>query len=154
MRSIPYKGHFATVLSLFTSFGYFDQDLENQAVFDAVYAALRPGGKYLVDYLSREYVISHLVAHDERFLGDNHVDNVRCLTDECRRVVKSGGILGLSVKEGSGETIDAGRLTVLWEIDELTRVVGDAGFRILSVSREPSRDGRDLVWINIIALAR
>ena len=38
MRSIPYEDHFATVLSLFTSFGYFEEDRENQAVLWAVHS--------------------------------------------------------------------------------------------------------------------
>jgi len=89
MRSIPYENYFATVLSLFTSFGYFDHDRENQAVLDAVHSALRPGGRYLIDYLNREYVVSHLVERDECVLDEMHVENVRCLTQEGRRVAKT-----------------------------------------------------------------
>jgi SAM-dependent methyltransferase len=99
MRSIPYASHFATVLSLFTSFGYFDQDEQNEAVFHAVYRALRPGGKFLIDYLNREYVIANLVEQDECVLGDRHVSNVRCLTDERRRVAKTMTVTGPSGEE-------------------------------------------------------
>ena len=98
MRSIPYESYFATVLSLFTSFGYFVHDEQNQAVFHAVYRALKPGGKFLIDYLNREYVIANLVEQDECVLGDQHVSNVRCLTDECRRVTKT-----MTVTYPSGE---------------------------------------------------
>jgi SAM-dependent methyltransferase len=96
MRSIPYESHFAAVLSLFTSFGYFSYDEENEAVFDAVYQALRPGGKFLIDYLNREYVIANLVERDECVLGERHVSNVRCLTDGCRRVTKTTTVTGPS----------------------------------------------------------
>ena len=89
MRQIPYENHFTTVLSLFTSFGYFERDEENQAVFEAVYRALRPGGKFLIDYMNRDYVIANLVERDEKVLPDRHIQNVRCLTDECRRVEKT-----------------------------------------------------------------
>jgi ubiquinone/menaquinone biosynthesis C-methylase UbiE len=89
MRVIPYENHFATVLSLFTSFGYFDSDEENHTVLRAVYRALKPGGKFLIDYLSRDFVISHLVEEDEKDLPGLRVHSVRCLTEGCRRVEKT-----------------------------------------------------------------
>ncbi|MBN1937263.1 MAG: class I SAM-dependent methyltransferase [Anaerolineae bacterium] len=89
MREIPYQNHFAAVLSLFTSFGYFDDDAQNQAVFGAVYRALRPGGTFLIDYLNRDYVVDNLVECDSKELPDRRIDNVRCLTEGCRRVEKT-----------------------------------------------------------------
>lgn len=89
MREIPYEGHFATVLSLFTSFGYFESDTENAKVLVEAFAALRPGGRFLIDYLNRDYVVATLVERDEKTLGDRRIENVRCLTDGCRRVQKT-----------------------------------------------------------------
>lgn len=105
MRQIPYQDYFATVLSLFTSFGYFEQDHENQAVFQSVYRALRPGGQFLIDYMNRDYVLAHLVPEDERILADRHIRNLRCLTPDCRRVEKTtivtiGG--GQTTADGAG----------------------------------------------------
>jgi len=88
MRRIPYEGYFATVLSLFTSFGYFERDQENASVFDAVYRALEPGGQFLIDYLNREYVVANLVEQDEHYVADKHVVHVRRLTDDGQRVTK------------------------------------------------------------------
>lgn len=88
MRSIPYRGYFATVVSLFTSFGYFSEDAENAAVLREVYCALKPGGKFLIDYLNRYRVIRHLVACDEDWSCAGYVRNVRCLTQCGRRVEK------------------------------------------------------------------
>jgi ubiquinone/menaquinone biosynthesis C-methylase UbiE len=89
MRDIPYENRFRTILSLFTSFGYFEEDRENQAVFAAVRRALVPGGVFLIDYLNSEYVACNLVECDEKTLSDRHIYNVRCLTDDCRRVEKT-----------------------------------------------------------------
>jgi len=44
MRQIPFADHFATILSLFTSFGYFSESEEDEAVLRAARGALRPGG--------------------------------------------------------------------------------------------------------------
>jgi len=89
MRAIPSKNHFAAILSLFTSFGYFEADEENQAVLTTVHNALRPGGVFLMDYVNRDYLISHLVAEDEKLLAGGHILNVRQITDDCRRVEKT-----------------------------------------------------------------
>ena len=95
MREIPYEGYFATVLSLFTSFGYFESDEENGRVMSEVFRALRPGGRFLIDYLNREYVIATLVERDERTVGDQRIENVRRLTDGCRRVEKTTTVTGI-----------------------------------------------------------
>lgn len=89
MRLIPYQDYFATVLSLFTSFGYFARDEENLAVFQAVDRALKPGGRFLIDYLNREYVIASLVERDEQALADRHIVNARRLTPDRQRVEKT-----------------------------------------------------------------
>jgi SAM-dependent methyltransferase len=123
MRSIPYKNYFATVLSLFTSFGYFGYDRENQAVFDAVYAALKPGGQYLIDYLNRDYVVAHLVPQDECILEEMHVHNVRCLTDDCRRVEKT-----TTVTTAAGEQREYHESVRMYSRDEMIGMLHQAGF--------------------------
>jgi ubiquinone/menaquinone biosynthesis C-methylase UbiE len=89
MRRIPYENYFATVLSLFTSFGYFAQDQENAAVLQAVHRTLKPGGRFLIDYLNRDHVVANLVEQDEQVLPDRHIRSVRRLTQDRRRVEKT-----------------------------------------------------------------
>ena len=60
MREIPAGAQFDAVVNLFTAFGYFDDEEENQRVLDGVAAALVPGGRFLIDVgsllaLSRRY---------------------------------------------------------------------------------------------------
>jgi len=49
MRSLPFREDFEVVIDVFTSFGYFRDPADNDAVLDAVYSALSPGGKFLLD---------------------------------------------------------------------------------------------------------
>ena len=58
MRHI--EGNFDIILSLFTSFGYFDEDGENMAVLSSVSRALNPDGVYWLDYLNPVYVRADL----------------------------------------------------------------------------------------------
>ena len=61
MRRIPLRGAVDAVVSFFTSFGYFVADAENAGVLREVGRVLRPGGRFLLDYLNREQVIRSLV---------------------------------------------------------------------------------------------
>lgn len=123
MRVIPYENHFTTVLSLFTSFGYFGEDEENQAVLDAVYRCLRPGGRLLMDYLNRDYVVAHLVERDEMDLADRHIQNVRCLTDGCRRVEKT-----TTVTDRSGKKHEFHESVRMYSQVEMFGMLTSAGF--------------------------
>ncbi len=49
MRHIPLKPACDAVINLFTSFGFFE-DNDNKRVITAVAAALKPGGKFLLDH--------------------------------------------------------------------------------------------------------
>jgi hypothetical protein len=65
-------------------------------VLHAVHRALLPGGQFLIDYLSREYVIANLVEQDEQTLPGRHIANVRRLTDNGQRVTKRTTVTSLS----------------------------------------------------------
>ncbi len=52
MREIPFEAEFDAVINIFTAFGYFDEESENQRVLDAVARALKPGGAFLIDTIN------------------------------------------------------------------------------------------------------
>jgi SAM-dependent methyltransferase len=52
MRAIEFREEFDAVINMWTSFGYFEEEGENQRVLDAVSRALRPGGRFLIDVLN------------------------------------------------------------------------------------------------------
>ena len=122
MRAIPYENYFATVLSLFTSFGYFERDEENQAVLEAVRRSLKPGGRFLMDYVNRDHVMAHLVARDEKALPDRYVKNVRCLTNDCLRVEKTTTVIA---KSGAKRTFHES--VRLYSEAEMVERLSDAG---------------------------
>jgi SAM-dependent methyltransferase len=47
---------FALVLSMFTSFGYFDDKREDLIVLENMLASLQPGGACLIEVLGKEYL--------------------------------------------------------------------------------------------------
>ncbi|MCS6991108.1 MAG: class I SAM-dependent methyltransferase [Chitinophagales bacterium] len=65
MRQLLHVHYFDAVFNLFTSFGYFDSDVENARVFHNMALALKDGGKLVLDFFNARYVFDHLVAQEE-----------------------------------------------------------------------------------------
>jgi SAM-dependent methyltransferase len=61
---IPQLAIFDAAVNLFTSFGYFEDDNDNDRTFDAASAALKPGGFMVVDFLNAQKVIKNLVKEE------------------------------------------------------------------------------------------
>ncbi len=68
MRLLPFKGHFDLVASLFTSFGYFDDDGQHRRVAEEISRVLKQGGYFVMDYFNADYVKQHLVPEGERIM--------------------------------------------------------------------------------------
>jgi SAM-dependent methyltransferase len=56
-RTMEFPPEFQAAISMFTSIGYFDDDDENYQVIARGAAALRPGGKLLLDTINRDRLI-------------------------------------------------------------------------------------------------
>ena len=123
MRFIPYANCFACILSLFTSFGYFEQDRENSVVLLAAHTSLKPGGILLIDYLSKDHVVAHLVACDEKTVGHRRIRNIRRLTDGARRVEKT-----ITITAGHGVAQEFLESVRLYSAEEMVAMLEDAGF--------------------------
>ena len=59
MRDIPaeWAGRFDYIINIFTAFGYFDDEAENQRVLAGVAQALKPGGRFLIESMNRDGVM-------------------------------------------------------------------------------------------------
>jgi SAM-dependent methyltransferase len=60
MRRLPWKEQFDACINLFTAFGYFDKEEENQQVLHQVHRVLKPGGLFLLDISNRDYYLLRL----------------------------------------------------------------------------------------------
>ncbi len=72
MRDDFPEGNFDAIFNFFTSFGYFDNLTENQLVLQHISAALKPGGKWVLDFLNPEYVRKIMVPFEIKILQNIH----------------------------------------------------------------------------------
>jgi len=54
MRNLSFKSQFETVMSLWTSFGYFEAPEDNTKVLDNVFLSLKNGGKFIMELITLE----------------------------------------------------------------------------------------------------
>jgi SAM-dependent methyltransferase len=58
MRELPFEEEFDAVVNWFTSIGYFDE-AGDLAVATAAYAALKPGGRFLLEAMNKSWLVTH-----------------------------------------------------------------------------------------------
>lgn len=90
MRRLPVRsGAFDLTVNLFTSFGYFAEDLDHAASLSEMVRTVRPGGWFTIDFLHAATVIDALVARSETTLAGTPVVISKRLTDDRRFIVKT-----------------------------------------------------------------
>ena len=70
MRYIFEENKFDIVTNLFTSFGYFDNTLDDQKAISSMAGNLKKGGLLLIDFMNVKKVIMNLVANEIKFIED------------------------------------------------------------------------------------
>ena len=127
MRDAPGVSAFDLVVNFFTSFGYFSEDRENARVLDAIARSLRPGGRFLMDYLNRAYVLSTLVPEDRRTVEGMEVEQRRWITGDPS---EAGGHVRINkhvrIREGGVERSydESVRMYTLEELDAMMDLAG------------------------------
>ncbi len=69
MRRVPFRNEFDAVINMFTAFGYLENDKEDGKVLDQVYKALKPGGKFLIDTIDRDWLLANYQPRDWQKAG-------------------------------------------------------------------------------------
>jgi SAM-dependent methyltransferase len=70
MRDFVRPDSFALVLSVFTSFGYFDDKQEDMLVLENIFSSLQPGGVVLFDVFGKEHCAKILLSTSSDVLPD------------------------------------------------------------------------------------
>jgi len=95
MRELPFAAEsFDLAVNLFTSFGYFEDDLAHSHLLKRVADATRRGGTFVLDFLNPEEVRRNLVAYDERRVGGDRVEQFRAISTDRKYVEKTIRVRG------------------------------------------------------------
>ncbi|MDA1195397.1 MAG: class I SAM-dependent methyltransferase [Planctomycetota bacterium] len=130
IRKLPFRAMYGSAVSMFTSFGYFDRREDDLAIFRGVHRALRPGGRFLVDFLNAAQVRANLIASEQRNDEHMHVAIERRIADgpfgPCvfKRIDARDAISGR-------ELASFEERVRLYTADEVDALLSDAGFKFI-----------------------
>lgn len=148
MREIPFHSRFGTIISMFTSFGYFDSTGEDARMLAAVHNALCPGGTFLLDTLGRQWTIAHLQPREQRVVGDLHLNITRTITADGQRVEKETRV------STPGRAVRVYRESVrMYGPDELREMLSSVGFERVTLHGSLTGDPFDDTSKRTVAVA-
>lgn len=125
MREPLDNGPFDVVFNLFTSFGYFDNRLENEKVLKAISGYLKPDGILVIDYLNA-FKISESLPLEETIVSDNITFNVRKLIHE-KTIKKEISF------EDEGRQYEFSERVQAFEQDDFMVMLENTGFKMVGV---------------------
>lgn len=137
MRELPLAGGFDAVVNLFTSFGYFEEDEEQVKVLREIQRMLRPGGKFIIDFLNPAHVIKSLVPHSLREEGEVLIDETRWIEDGC---VKKDIVL---TSKSDGEPRRYHERVKLYSREKFSGMIAAAGLQLEDVHGSYDEDKYD-----------
>ena len=123
MRLAPCAACYDLVVNLFTSFGYFDDDLENEKAVAAMATALVPGGWFVQDFMNGVYWSANFVPHDEREEAGFSISQ--------RRWVEGGRLnKEISLTRPDGNSAAFNESVRLYGLPDFERMYSSAGLEI------------------------
>jgi SAM-dependent methyltransferase len=128
MREMSFERQFAGAYCMLTSFGYFDEE-SNFKVAEGIARALRPGGRFLIDVINRDYVVGDLPARIW-WEGDGCV-----VLEEVDFNFNTNRILThRSVVFEDGQQLEQEISLRVYSLHEMGKLLRQAGFRVIEVS--------------------
>ncbi len=136
MRNLAFDAQFDGAYCLFSTFGYFD-DETNESVARKIAAVLRPGARFVIEVLNRDYLITDLPAR-VWWEGDGCVVLEEVQFDFCNSRIVSNR----SVVFDDGRQLEAEISLRVYSLHELNRLLSVAGFRVLEISGSVATRGK------------
>lgn len=128
MREMAFERQFAGAYSMLTSFGYFDEE-SNLKVAEGIARALKPGGRFLLDVVNRDYIVGDLPAR-VWWEGDGCV-----VLEEVEFNFNTNRILThRSVVFEDGQQLEQEISIRVYSLHEMGKLLRQAGFRVIEVS--------------------
>lgn len=125
MREVVIPQGFSHVLSLFTSFGYFETDEENQKVMQAVWQNLKNQGLFIIDYLNAEKAIKNLPGEEFKTIADIHFTIYKSVVGD--RIIKNITVEDTGFKFQYMESVK------IYRLNDFMKMLAFSGFSVKHV---------------------
>jgi ubiquinone/menaquinone biosynthesis C-methylase UbiE len=127
MRRLPLQSaRFDAGVNLFTSFGYFTTEQQNERALSEAVRVLKTGARFVLDFMNIPYVVKHLVAESER-------------TVDCERIVerrwydrKRGRLIKTAHGTACGKPIERFESVRAYTPAELAALFKKCGLRVVA----------------------
>jgi SAM-dependent methyltransferase len=126
MRNVQLNEPFDAVVNLFTSFGYFDSEEENGRVIQQIDRLLKPGGKFIIDFLNAAFVQERLVPESHRV--EDGLDIY-----ESRRIENGFVKKKIRIVEAGSEEREYEEQVKLYGLPQMESFIRETGLRIDAV---------------------
>lgn len=124
MRQIPFEEHFDAVINMFSAFGYLESEAEDLKVLQQAAKALKPGGRFLLDLINREWVVANNIPAEWRQEEDGTIYLERRELD----LVTSRNHVSFTIIASDGTRRESvGHHMRLYTLTELVRMLAEAG---------------------------
>jgi SAM-dependent methyltransferase len=125
INTLELRRHFDLTVSLFTSFGYFDDDEKNFHLFRIAASHLKPGGFFVFDYLNPEHLKQALVPLTKEIFDSSVVEQLRWMkNDYChKRIIIQRGDTLCSFRER----------VKLYSLPVIERELNNTGFEVFQL---------------------
>ncbi len=118
-----FDGSFDLIMNLFTSFGYFEHDEENEGVILRVGRSLKSGGYFILDFFNAGMIRGGLSPHDEKVIpSGERIEQFRKIIND--RIEKKILIHSEDVTSEFNESVR------LFELQDFERMFENAGISI------------------------
>ena len=125
MLEVYQENHFDIVTNLFTSFGYFEKDEDEQKAINAMVSNLKVGGVLIIDFMNVKKAISNLVASEQKTIDGIFFSIKRKVKEGY--IIKDIAITDGTIKQKYQEKVKAITLA------NFTELISKSGLKIIDI---------------------
>jgi SAM-dependent methyltransferase len=126
MRHIPFENTFDAIISIFTSFGYLENEEEDLHVLQQVHKALKPGGLFLLESVYQNKVVRSFSPHGIF----RYNDGLLVLEERSFDVLSSRYNIHITMFTPDGQRIEHEQSVRLYTLSEVAHMFATVGLRL------------------------
>ena len=126
MRTIPFENEFDAIINIFTSFGYLQNEDEDQRVLQQVQKALKPGGSFLLETVHQARVVRTISQHGIT----RYDDGLIVLEERHVDLLTSRNDVRVSLLHPDGKRTEHLQSMRIYTLTELVHMLADVGLQI------------------------